>query len=146
MMAAIKNPTPYYTNNLNARVKFITPSIKDVIKNVMGNDLEIPQIIYNRIEQNLTIGNNTNAVLKTKLDDGSSYWIKNRFEPSTNNRFKNNFTLKTELLSKTEIEKSKKLYQKLNRIEKHISVNQAGKFLEGYLEEQCITFNELVSF
>jgi len=145
-MATLKDQTRFFSHNLNARAKSITPSEKDVIKTVLGNDSEIPQIIYNRIQQNLNIGKNTNAVLKVKLPNGSSHWTKNRFEPSKNNQFKNKFTVKTELLNNHEIKINKKLYNALNKIEKHMTISHANKFLDGYLEDKCISFNELVRF
>ena len=146
MLAALSSQSHYQTiSKQNAKVKSITPCEKDVIKNVFGNNAEIPQIIYNRIQESLNKGKNTNAILKVKMADGSSYWTNNRFEPSINNQFKNKFTVKTKLSSEDIISKTKKLYKKLSKIEKHLSVLHANKFLNGYLEAKCISFNELVS-
>ena len=66
----------------NAKLKSIIPSEKEVIKNVFGNDQDIPQTIYNRIQKLINKGNNTKAILKIKMPDGTSYWTKNCFEPA----------------------------------------------------------------
>ncbi len=141
-MLATKIQNPLIKNTQFFKVKSITPCEKDIIKNVYGNDTDIPQTIYNRIQDNLEKGLNTNAVLKVKIDN-ESIWINNRFEPSSNNMFKNRFTVKTTFADKTTIEKTQKLYCRLKRLESHIDEKTADKYLEGYLEEQCISFNEL---
>ena len=145
-MTALNTQSQFLTSNQYAKVKSITPCEKDIIKNVFGNNPEIPQTIYNIIQENLNKGVNTNAILKIKMNDGKSYWTNNRFEPSTNNQFKNKFTVKTELLNNKKVDPTKKLYSKLTKLEKHLNVRHADKFLEGYLEEKCISFNELTSF
>lgn len=127
----------------NARIKSIMPSEKDVIKTVFGNDQEIPQTIYSRIQKIINKGNIAKAILKIKMSDGSSYWTKNCFEPSIYNKSKKKFTVKTEILNKDEIGKTTKLYKSLKRIENRLSMQQADKFLDGYLEEHAITFNQL---
>jgi len=146
MMPMLRVIPQFPTNKLNARVKSITPKEKDIIKNVFGNDSTIPQIIYNRIQSNLNKGKYTNAMLKIKLGDGTSHWTNNRFEPSTKNNFKDRFTVKTELANTEQVIKTEALYSKLIKIEQHISVTQADKYLVGYLEEKCISFNELTTF
>ena len=146
MMATIQTKRQLFKSKQNARVKNTIPQEKDVIKNTYGNDPEIPETIYNRIQHNIKKGNNTNAILKIKLNDGSSLWTKNRFEPSINNKFKNHFTVKTEILDKKEVTRAEKLYHILKKIEQKVSILQANKFLDGYLEEHCISFNELATF
>jgi hypothetical protein len=143
MMAALK--IQEIKNKQNARIKSIIPSEKEVIKNVFGNDQEIPQTIYNRIQKIINKGNSAKAILKIKMPDGSSYWTKNCFEPSIYNKSKKRFTVKTEILNKNEISRTSKLYKSLKRIEDRLSIPQADKFLDGYLEEKYIHFNDLVS-
>jgi len=123
MMAVLK--IQKNNSEQNARVKSIMPSEKEVIKNVFGNDQDIPQTIYNRIQTIINKGTKASAILKIKMPDGSSYWTKNCFEPSIYNKSKKRFTVK--------------------RIEVNLSIQQAEKFLDGYLEEKYIQFNELVS-
>ena len=143
MMAVLK--IQEVKNKQNARVKSIIPSEKEVIKNVFGNDQEIPQTIYNRIQKIINKGNSAKAILKIKMPDGSSYWTKNCFEPSICNKNEKRFTVKTEILDKDEVSKTSKLYKSLKRIENRLSIQQADKFLDGYLEEKYIHFNELIS-
>lgn len=133
-------------NQKNKKVKTLELIEKDIIKNVIGNDPEIPQTIYNRIQENLNKGRNVSAILKLRTEDGNSYWTVNRFEPSINNNFKSNFTVKTKLTTQDCIEKTQKLYHVLNKIELSVNEEYADKYLEGFLEEKCIEFNEIESF
>jgi hypothetical protein len=144
MMAVLEYPVIENVSKQNARVKYLTPDEKDVIKNVYGHDLEIPQTIYNRIQKNLDNNKSVNAVLKIKTDDGNSYWTVNQFSPSNKNRSK--FIVKTELTTKYCIDKTQKLYNVLCKIENHVSDIYADKYLDGYLEEKCITFSDLVAY
>lgn len=130
----------------NTVVKYLLPLEKDIIKNVYGNDNEIPQTIYNYIQNNLNLGKKAYAILKIKFENGNSYWTKNIFEPKINTILnKNSFTIKTELSNIEKIATAKQLYSNLNKIEHSFNSNQASKFLDGYLEEKCITFNEFTS-
>ncbi len=132
------------TSKKTANTDSLTSYDKDIIQNVYGNDIEIPQTIYNRVQNNLNTGKKTNVILKIELADGNSYWTKNQFCPCNTSQSKNKFTVKTELSSQKEIFETKKLYRKLTKIEEACNTTMADKFLEGYLEEKCITFNDLV--
>lgn len=143
MMALLERPIAKTYNNQNCKIKLLDVIEKDVIKNVIGNDPEIPETIYNRIQARLNDGKNVTAILKLKSDDGCAYWTVNRFEPSVNNKFKPHFTVATNLTTQKCIEKTQKLYHILNKIENTVSELYAEKYLEGFLEEKCIDFNEI---
>ncbi len=145
-MALLERPIVENIERQNCKVRSLNLIEKDVIKNIIGNDPEIPQTIYNRIQENLNKGKNVNAILKLRTEDGNSYWTVNRFEPSINNKFKSNFTVKTKLTTQDCVEKTQKLYQVLNKIEVSVNEEYADKYLEGFLEEKCIDFNEMESF
>lgn len=142
-MALLENPTTY--KEQNCRVRPLNLIEKDVIKSAIGNDPEIPETIYNRIQKNLNKGRNAVAILKLRTEDGAAYWTVNRFEPSVNNNFKSHFTVSTKLTTQTCIEKTQKLYLTLNKIENSVDENYADKYLTGFLEEKCIEFNEIAS-
>lgn len=144
MMATLKIKPKNYSIKKQNNNNSLTSYDKDIIQNVYGNDSEIPQTIYNRVQNNLNTGKKTNVILKLELADGNTYWTKNQFNPSISNQSKNNFTVKTELSSQKEIFETKKLYSKLSKIEQSCDTRMADKFLEGYLEEKCISFNDLV--
>jgi len=144
-MALLERPLQETLPVQNCKVRSLNLIEKDVIKNVIGNDPEIPQTIYNRIQQNLNNGKNVNAILKLRTSDGNAYWTVNRFEPSINNNFKPHFTVSTKLTTQKCIENTQRLYQILNKIENTVSEEFADKYLEGFLEEKCIGFNEIVN-
>jgi len=117
---------------------------KDIIRNFYGNDPEIPQTIYDRIQKSISKGNNTNALLKIKIKNESSIWVKNTFYPKNINNLK--FKVKTIIADDNKTDIIKNLYNSLIRIEQKLSLKKADKFLEGYLEEKCMNFNDLISF
>ncbi len=136
--------TPKALNFLETynRIDKQLPQIKNtVIQNVIDNDPTIPKTIYNRVQKHLLKGRNVNVVLKKRTDDNSSYWAISIFEPSTYNKL--NFSVSTEFATKKCINCIQKLYNTLLDIEKNVSIEYADKFLDGYLEEKCINFNEL---
>lgn len=143
MMATIEpNKTCY---KLNARVKNskkIAYNEKEVIKMSFGNDSSIPQTIYNRIQTNLNSGIKAQAILKVKMNDGSSYWVNNQFTPSHHTNDKQ-FSVSSDLVNENKLKDLKKLYNILHKIEEKISISQANKYLEGFLESHHITFNQL---
>lgn len=140
-MAKVLLPYKETYNTQNARIKYITPCEKTIIQNVFGHHPEIPQTIFNRIQEKLDSGLTANAILKIKLPDGTSHWVKNSFKPK--NIPTGKFNVSTELLNKKEIKTTSTLYGKLNRIEHFVNVRQAEKFLQGYLEEEKLDFNDL---
>ncbi len=146
MMALLESPIIKNFETPNCKVRTLNPIEKDVIKSVIGNDPEIPETIYNRIQESLNNGKNVNAILKLTTDDGNTYWTINRFEPSIANNFKSSFSVKTKFTTKECIEKTQKLYHVLNMIETAVNNKYADKYLEGFLEEKCINFNEIAAF
>ncbi len=146
MMALLETPIVENFETQNYKVRTLNPIEKDVIKSVIGNDPEIPETIYNRIQESLNKGQNVNAILKLKTDDGNTYWTINRFEPSIGNNFKSSFSVQTKFTTKECIEKTQKLYHILNKIEIAVNNEYADKYLEGFLEEKCIDFNEIAVF
>jgi len=117
---------------------------KELIKNSFGRNTTVPQIIFDRIQKNLDNGQKVNAILKVALKDGNSYWINNNFTPGHYNS-NNQFSINSDVLDETEVNKVKKLYNTLYKIETNLSVTQANKFLDGYLENYNLTFNQLTS-
>jgi len=141
MMTATAPKTP----KLYACVKRATKKttqIKDIIKSSFGNETSVPQTIYDRIQKNINSGKEINAFLKVKLKDGSSHWVDTLFTPG---QPKNNktFSVKSNIINEQKLTKLKKLYRTLVNIEKKVSVNQANKYLDGFLEAYQINFNQL---
>lgn len=144
MFALELNPgIPNFSKTHNCTVKQLPRIEKTIIRNVIGNDPAIPETIYNRVQEYLSEGKNVNAILKWRTDDNNSYWTISRFEPSANNKFKSQFSVSTKFTTKKCVNCTQKLYNTLLDIEKKIGIEYANKFLDGYLEEKCIDFNEL---
>ena len=135
-----------FSKTHNCKVKPLPLIEKSIIRATIGDDPTIPETIYNRIQNHITKGENVNAILKWKTEDNNSYWTISRFEPSVNNNFKSQFSVSTKFTSKKCIGRTKKLYNTLLDIEKGVSLDYADKYLEGFLEEKSIEFNELPEF
>jgi hypothetical protein len=116
-----------------------------IIKNVIGNCQEIPQVIYQIIQDSLYNGQIVNAVLKWRVQD-TYYWVNSMFIPGAINYFRDNFTVETNFLSPLGNKQIKKLYKVLIKIEQNLGVEYSKKYLEGYLEENGISFNDLSSY
>ena len=116
-----------------------------IIKNVIGEHKEIPQIIYVLIQECLSKGHSVNSILKWQTTD-SCYWINSLFYPGRQSDFRQGFKIKTEFTSTQCIKKIKKLYKTLVDIENKLGIAYSKKYLEGYLEEKGICFNELPEY
>ncbi len=136
---------PQIENDMhNCKVKALTTE-EFIIKNVIGEFEEIPQVIYLMIQDCLSKGEQVNSVLKWNAND-SCYWIKSLFTPGRINDFRQNFKVETEFVSMQGIQKIKKLYQTLIDIENKLGLDYSKKYLDGFLEEKGIYFNELPSY
>jgi hypothetical protein len=116
-----------------------------IIKNVIGNYQEIPQVIYQIIQDSLCNGQIVNAVLKWRVQD-AYYWVNSMFIPGAINYFRDDFKIETNFLSPLGNKQIKKLYKVLVKIEQNLGIEYSKKYLEGYLEEKGISFNDLPSY
>ncbi|HFS67901.1 MAG TPA: hypothetical protein ENK67_06775 [Flavobacteriia bacterium] len=143
-MLAVQTFPQVETNSHNCQVKSLLTE-EFIIKNVIGNHQEIPQIIYKMIQDCLSRGKQINAILKWKSGD-SCYWINSFFKPGKQNYFRQGFKIETQFLTTKCQQNIKKLYAILIDIEKNSGIEYAKKYLEGYLEEKGIYFNELPKY
>ncbi len=128
----------------NCKIKTITSEI-NIIKNVIGIHQNIPECIYLKIQELLSSKEQVNTILKWRTST-CCYWVKTKFIPTTENNVYQKFTIKTEFISSSCVNKITKLYQKLIDIEKQVSIKHALKYLDGFLEDKSITFNELPQY
>ena len=140
MMAILDNHSSKF-NQHNCKIKPQKLIEKEVIKNVYGLDSDIPETIYNRIQDCINNGINVSAVLKVKIDSDNAYWVSNSFLPSKN--VDQHFSIQTNYLTDECITCIQKLYVTLKKIEKNVNLYYASKYLESFLEEANLTFNEL---
>lgn len=141
MMAILDNQSVNFTKQ-NCKIKPQKLVEKEVIKNVYGVDNDIPETIYNRIQDCLNNGLNVSAVLKVKIDKDNSYWVSNSFLPSKN--VDQHFSIETNYLTNECIECIQKLYATLKKIEENVNLYYASKYLEAFLDEVHLSFNDLV--
>jgi hypothetical protein len=140
MLAVQTFPQAELTSH-NCRVKTLLTE-EYIIKNVIGEHKEIPQIIYRMIQDCLAKGEQVHSILKWQTED-CTYWINSFFKPGKQHNFRQSFKIETEFVSTKCIQRIKKLYTNLLDIENKLGVEYAKKYLDGYLEEKGIYFNEL---
>jgi len=136
-----------HSKNLNAKVKrkyTINFNEIEVQKESFWKNITTPKSIYNSIQKKLDFNKKANAVLQVTLNDGNSFWIENQFIPNQHNST-NYASVNFNIIDENGIKKVKRLYRILNKIEKKTNINQATKYLRGYLEENNITFNQLAT-
>jgi len=140
-MLAVQTFPQIERNMHNCKVKKLSTE-EFIIKNVIGEYKEIPQVIYLMIQDCLSKGEEVNAILKWQTKD-SCYWLKTLFIPARLSDFKQNFKIKTAFVSMQGINKVKKLYNTLIAIEDKLGLEYSKKYLVGFLEEKALCFNEL---
>ncbi len=143
-MLAVQSFPQVDGNPHNCKVKTLSTE-EFIIKNVIGEHDEIPQTIYFLIQDCLSKGKAVNSILKWQAGD-SCYWINSIFKPGRQSNFRQSFKVETEFTTTKCIQRIKKLYQTLIDIENKKGIVYAKKYLEGYLEEKGIYFNELPQY
>lgn len=143
-MVAVQNFPEVKNNSHNCKVRTLLNE-EFIIKNVIGEHEEIPQIIYKMIQDCISKGKQTSVILKWKTED-SCYWINSIFKPGRQTDFRQNFKIDTEFTTTSCVKKIKKLYKTLIDIENNLGLTYAKKYLEGYLEEKGIYFNQLPQY
>lgn len=102
----------------------------------------IPQVIFNQIEKRIATGYTITILMKSKKQDGSSFWSLNTFSPLNDQSEKHSFTSEI-TYDFSLINRVENLYKIITKIEKYNSVQIAEKYLYGYLEEQNKTLSQL---
>jgi len=143
-MLAIQTFPQVKKKNTNCTVKSLLTE-EYIIRNVIGEHKDVPQIIYMMIQDCLSKGEQVNSILKWKTGD-SCYWINSLFKPGRHHDFRQSFKIETDFTTTKCIQRIKKLYATLIDIENKIGVAYAKKYLEGYLEEKGIYFNDLPNY
>lgn len=142
-MLAVQTFPQIEKNMHNCKIKKLSTE-EFIIKNVIGEYKEIPQVIYLMIQDCLSKGEEVNAILKWQTKD-SCYWLKTLFTPASLSDFKQNIKIETAFISIQEINRVQKLYNTLISIEEKLGLEYSKKYLDGFLEEKGIYFNELPS-
>ena len=107
---------------------------------------DMPKVVFKMMWDRINRAQNIMAVVKNLAKDGSYYWVITEFEPKVD-------PITNEIVSHTAFRKAAPqkaidamipIYQKLIEIEKTGGMEASEKYLRGYLEDQKITYDELI--
>ncbi len=107
---------------------------------------DMPKVVFKMMWDRINRAQNIMAVVKNLAKDGTYYWVVTEFEPKVD-------PITNEIISHTAFRRAAPqkaidamipIYQKLIEIEKTGGMEASEKYLRGYLEDQKITYDELI--
>jgi PAS domain S-box-containing protein len=102
---------------------------------------DMPQSIYNLLEERLLAKQNFQLLLKDRTKHGKEYWYVSNFEIKLNQEGKvESIVNHRELAPSIVTNQMDTLYTKLLRIEQNTNMDVAKKYFHGFLEEQGLSF------
>jgi len=102
---------------------------------------EMPQSIYNLLEEQLLAKQNFQLLLKDRTKQGKEYWYVSTFEIKLNQEAQiESIVNYRELAPSIAINQMDALYTKLLKIEQNTNMDIAKKYFHGFLEEQGLSF------
>lgn len=145
MITTIKSKKVRFLNlyAVDSLYKLKKPIIQKELYNTIDS-FTVPNSIYKKTFDDLLINGNVNVIVHNKDENGKCYWSLSTFFKNYKNEVRTVFN--EVLIDCKKLSKIKILYQKLNKIEKNSSVTIAEKYLEGYLENENLTLNEMISY
>ena len=102
---------------------------------------DMPAIIFFLMWRQIQSGKNIRALVKNLARSGEYYWVSTDFEIKYENKRKTYIAFRR-AVSKQTIRTIEPLYQHLLKIEKTHGLEASLIYLEGYLDERHLTFDE----
>lgn len=139
------NANILFVNNYFSEVSKM--KISEIILKDMTSifDEDMPKIGTKFILENLNKNEKNYFILKLKVKGGNCFWALTRGTQEFDDKsYLKGFLLEGKMLPTGAIVKIKKLYEIINEIEKNVGDKAAEKYLNGYLEEQNVSLNDLV--
>lgn len=122
------------------------------IEEIIGQDVSVlchpdmPTTIYDHIWESLFKKKRTYAILKNISKSGKYFWLQVKFDfrVNENTREIENIYAYYSKVSNTVKNEIATLYEKIKIIEKHSGVDVAENYLQGFLDEKSLTYNEYI--
>lgn len=106
----------------------------------------MPKIIFELMWKRLKNGQNIHVVVKNMAKNGEYYWVTLKFDikrhPYDNKIV--GYVAYAQAASATAIKTISELYRVLLMIEKDNSIEASMRYLQGYLEEKRLTYDEYI--
>ena len=106
---------------------------------------DMPKVIFKLLWTYLKKGENIHALIKNRTKDGNFYWVITNFETRYNDEGEIiAYFAKRKAAPDFAVYQIEKLYKKLLAIEKAQGMLVSERYLNGYLEERGLDYNQLV--
>ena len=140
----IKGKIIFINKNFSEISKYTEAELIGAPHNVLRHP-DMPKAVFYLVWQNLLAGNKISGVIKNLAKDGRYYWVIADLEPK--------FDSKGEITALTAfrraapqdvIDTTEELYETMLAIEKKHGMEKSLAYLEGFLEENEMNYNEFI--
>jgi len=106
---------------------------------------DMPKAVFYLVWQNLLAGNKISGVIKNLAKDGRYYWVIADLEPKADSSGEiTTLTAFRRAAPQDVIETTEELYSTMLAIEKKHGMEKSIAYLEGFLEEHNLTYDEFI--
>ncbi len=140
----IKGNITFINKNFSEVSKYTEAELMGVPHNVLRHP-DMPRAVFYLVWQNLLAGNKISGVIKNLAKDGRYYWVIADFEPKFDSRGEiTALTAFRRAAPQDVIDTTAELYATMLAIEKKHGMEKSLAYLEGFLEENDINYNEFI--
>ena len=106
---------------------------------------DMPKVIFYLMWQSIKNGKNIMAVVKNLAKNGDHYWVTTDFDIQRDREGKiRNYIAFRQATNKKVVKEIEPLYQKLLQIEKEHGMDASIEYLEAFLEEKGMSYNQYI--
>ena len=140
----IKGKITFINKNFAEISKYTEAELMGVPHNVVRHP-DMPKAVFYLVWQNLLAGNKISGVIKNLAKDGRYYWVIADLEPKFNSNGEIiTLTAFRRAAPQKVIDTAEELYTTMLAIEKKHGMERSLAYLEGFLEENQMTYNEFI--
>ena len=140
----IKGRITFINKNFAEISKYTEAELMGVPHNVVRHP-DMPKAVFYLVWQNLLAGNKISGVIKNLAKDGRYYWVIADFEPKFNSNGEIiTLTAFRRSAPQKVIDMAEELYATMLAIEKKHGMERSLAYLEGFLEENKMNYNEFI--
>ena len=140
----IKGKILFINKNFSEISKYSEAELIGVPHNIVRHP-DMPKAIFYLIWQNLLVGNKISGVIKNLAKDGRYYWVIADLEPKFNSNGEVvTLTAFRRSAPQDVIDTVEELYTTMLSIEKKHGMEKSLSYLEGFLEENEMNYNEFI--
>ncbi len=108
---------------------------------------DMPKVIFKLMWERIQNDQPIMALVKNMAKDGRYYWVVSEFEAKRNKQTQEviNYTAFRKAAPKKALPEIESLYAKLREIEKQSGVEGSQNYLEGYLEDKGVSYDQYIN-